>query len=38
MAKMSKRITSGGELLGMVDAFVFDCDGVIWTGDHLIDR
>ena len=32
------RITGGEELLGMVDAFVFDCDGVIWRGDHMIER
>ena len=36
--KMSKRISGGAELLGMVDAFVFDCDGVIWKGDCMIDR
>eukprot|EP00729_Bicosta_minor_P015660 gene15660-13865_t len=34
----SMRITGGEELLGMVDAFVFDCDGVIWRGDHMIER
>jgi hypothetical protein len=24
------------ELIGSCDAFVFDCDGVIWSGDHLL--
>ncbi|PKI26130.1 hypothetical protein CRG98_049181, partial [Punica granatum] len=24
-------------LLDSVDAFLFDCDGVIWKGDTLID-
>ncbi|GKC13712.1 phosphoglycolate phosphatase 2, partial [Tanacetum coccineum] len=26
-----------GELFDSVDAFLFDCDGVIWKGDTLID-
>lgn len=25
------------ELLDQVDVFIFDCDGVIWRGDSLID-
>ncbi|XP_074295146.1 phosphoglycolate phosphatase 2-like [Silene latifolia] len=28
---------SAASLLESVDAFVFDCDGVIWKGDQLID-
>ncbi|KAF4379166.1 hypothetical protein G4B88_010560 [Cannabis sativa] len=26
-----------GDLIDSVDAFLFDCDGVIWKGDSLID-
>ncbi|XP_021766728.1 phosphoglycolate phosphatase 2 [Chenopodium quinoa] len=28
---------NGASLLNSVDAFLFDCDGVIWKGDKLID-
>ena len=26
-----------GQLVDSVDTFIFDCDGVIWKGDTLID-
>jgi len=31
------RLTDQSALLERTDAFVFDCDGVIWKGDTLID-
>ncbi|KAJ3502444.1 hypothetical protein NLJ89_g8888 [Agrocybe chaxingu] len=37
---MSKRISSTEEyeaLLDSYDTWLFDCDGVLWRGDHLID-
>jgi hypothetical protein len=34
----STRLTSGSELLDAVDTFVFDCDGVIWTGTKMIEE
>ncbi|MCD7460201.1 Phosphoglycolate phosphatase 1A, chloroplastic [Datura stramonium] len=30
-------LTSPGELIDSVETFIFDCDGVIWKGDKLID-
>ncbi len=34
-----KRLTSPQEdLLKDIDVFIFDCDGVIWRGDSLIDQ
>ena len=29
--------THAKELLDKTDVFIFDCDGVIWKGDSLID-
>ena len=29
-------VESGSELLDLVDAFIFDCDGVIWRGNEAI--
>ena len=29
--------TSGSKLIGKTDCFIFDCDGVIWKGDRVID-
>ena len=37
---MSVRISSPGEyanLLDKYDTWLFDCDGVLWRGDHLIE-
>ena len=37
---MSVRISSQGEyakLLDNYDTWLFDCDGVLWRGDHLIE-
>jgi len=31
------RLTNPPDLLDDVDVFIFDCDGVIWKGDTLID-
>jgi len=31
------RLRNPGDLLDGVDVFIFDCDGVIWRGDSLID-
>ena len=35
----AERLTreSAGQLLRSVDAFLFDCDGVIWRGDSVLD-
>lgn len=33
----SKKLEIPSELLDSVDVFIFDCDGVIWKGDSLID-
>ncbi|XP_009630369.1 phosphoglycolate phosphatase 1A, chloroplastic [Nicotiana tabacum] len=30
-------LTNPGELIDSVETFIFDCDGVIWKGDKLID-
>eukprot|EP00929_Paragymnodinium_shiwhaense_P108114 TRINITY_DN7443_c0_g1_i11.p1 TRINITY_DN7443_c0_g1~~TRINITY_DN7443_c0_g1_i11.p1 ORF type:complete len:430 (-),score=129.33 TRINITY_DN7443_c0_g1_i11:115-1344(-) len=30
-------LTTPGDLLDNVDVFIFDCDGVIWLGDSVID-
>ncbi|KAJ8557512.1 hypothetical protein K7X08_003137 [Anisodus acutangulus] len=30
-------LTNHGELIDSVETFIFDCDGVIWKGDKLID-
>lgn len=32
------RLTNPSDLLDGADVFIFDCDGVIWKGDSLIDR
>lgn len=37
---MSVRISSPGayaKLLDNYDTWLFDCDGVLWRGDHLIE-
>lgn len=36
-ANVSKLSDPSSELLDGVDVFIFDCDGVIWRGDSLID-
>eukprot|EP00401_Gymnodinium_catenatum_P052038 CAMPEP_0117597014 /NCGR_PEP_ID=MMETSP0784-20121206/74627_1 /TAXON_ID=39447 /ORGANISM="" /LENGTH=378 /DNA_ID=CAMNT_0005399349 /DNA_START=30 /DNA_END=1166 /DNA_ORIENTATION=+ len=33
----AKKLTSPPDLLSGVDIFIFDCDGVIWRGDSLIE-
>jgi len=33
-----KRLSNPAEFLSDVDVFIFDCDGVIWRGDSLIDK
>lgn len=37
MANVLKLSDPEKELLDKVDVFIFDCDGVIWRGDSLID-
>ena len=37
MATATKLSSPQEELLDNVDVFIFDCDGVIWKGDSLID-
>lgn len=32
------RLENPSDLLDSVDVFIFDCDGVIWKGDSVIDR
>ena len=34
----AKKLTTPSDLLDNVDVFIFDCDGVIWRGDSLIER
>lgn len=36
--KLTKPLSSPRELLDKTDVFIFDCDGVIWRGDSLIDK
>merc|ERR1712113_1150009 len=36
-AGLCNKLTVPAELLDQVDVFIFDCDGVIWKGDSLID-
>mmetsp|Transcript_10783 Transcript_10783/g.22140 ORF Transcript_10783/g.22140 Transcript_10783/m.22140 type:complete len:362 (+) Transcript_10783:31-1116(+) len=36
-ASVEKLSEPQGQLLSTVDVFIFDCDGVIWRGDSLID-
>merc|ERR1719163_1632680 len=33
-----EKLTTPSDLLDAVDVFIFDCDGVIWKGDSIIDR
>lgn len=37
MAKVSRMSDPMEQLLENVDVFIFDCDGVIWRGDSVID-
>ncbi|KAF3652481.1 Phosphoglycolate phosphatase 1A, chloroplastic [Capsicum annuum] len=36
-ASSTQPLTNPGELIDSVETFIFDCDGVIWKGDKLID-
>lgn len=36
--KISHRLHQSHQLLMNTDVFIFDCDGVIWKGDILIER
>merc|ERR1711990_1269541 len=36
-AGLCKKLDVPSELLDKTDVFIFDCDGVIWKGDSLID-
>lgn len=36
-AGLCKKLTVPSELLDKTDVFIFDCDGVIWKGDTLIE-
>ena len=36
-AGLCSKLTVPSELLDKTDVFIFDCDGVIWKGDSLID-
>ena len=36
-AGLCKKLEVPSELLDKTDVFIFDCDGVIWKGDSLID-
>lgn len=33
-----KPLTAPADFLKDIDVFIFDCDGVIWRGDSLIDK
>ncbi len=37
-AGLCEKLSVPADLLDKVDVFIFDCDGVIWKGDSLIDR
>jgi len=37
MAKVDRLTDPDKQLLDKVDVFIFDCDGVIWRGDSVID-
>jgi len=37
MAKVDRLTNPEQQLLDKVDVFIFDCDGVIWRGDSVID-
>jgi len=37
-AGLCQKLTVPSELLDKTDVFIFDCDGVIWKGDSLIDK
>jgi len=37
MAKVDKLSSPQSQLLDKVDVFIFDCDGVIWRGDSVIE-
>ena len=37
MAKVERLSSPQENLLDKIDVFIFDCDGVIWRGDSLID-
>jgi len=37
MAKVPRLTEPSSQLLDNVDVFIFDCDGVIWRGDSVID-
>ena len=34
---LCEKLTAPSDLLNKTDVFIFDCDGVIWKGDSLID-
>eukprot|EP01035_Chromulina_nebulosa_P020223 gene20223-26253_t len=36
--KQTKPLSNPKELLDKIDVFIFDCDGVIWKGDSLIEK
>ncbi len=35
--KVAERLSKSKELLDRINIFIFDCDGVIWRGDSLIE-
>ncbi|KAI0565546.1 4-nitrophenyl phosphatase [Gracilaria domingensis] len=37
-AAQVKKLLSPSELLSKTSIFIFDCDGVVWRGDSVIDR
>jgi len=37
-AKVDRLTEPAGQLMNEVDVFIFDCDGVIWRGDSVIDN
>lgn len=38
VAPAVKKLTSPVDYLNSIDVFIFDCDGVIWRGDSLIEK
>lgn len=38
MPSVAQKLSDATDLLARTDTFIFDCDGVVWRGDSLIDR
>lgn len=34
----SPKYEKASDILDLYDSYIFDCDGVLWRGDHAIDK